>query len=440
MKHLILNFRCRLLILSGLFFLCSGDRVVSQEIIGITQCYEWAKSNYPLIRQYRLIERTSDYDVSNANKGWLPQLSVNVKASYQSETTRLPFDSEALASVVPGLEIPQLSKDQYQAVAEINQNIWDGGGIRMAKKLSRAQAVTEKSRLESNLYELNDRVNQLYFGSLLQDELLRQNSFLQKDIQVNLDRISAMMENGVANQSDRESLEVELLNARQKEIELKAVRSAYRQMLGILIGKKEMEKVSLQIPSVPGNIFPVVMDRPELRTFAAQDRQLEVQRQQTTVGLMPKVGLFLQGGYGRPGLNMLENSFEPFYIAGLRLTWNMGKWYTLKNDRHKIEVNRRTIGVQRETFLFNTRLDLIRNHKEIKKISDLIKTDNEIISLRTSIKKAAEVKLANGVISVADLIREINAEDLARQAAATHQIQRLVAIYNYMYITNGTIE
>ena len=151
---------------------------------------------------------------------------------------------------------------------------------------------------------------------------------------------------------------------------------------------------------------------------------------------MPRIGAFVQGGYGRPGLNMLEDSFEPYYVAGVRLSWNLGKWYTLKNDRRKIEVSRRQIDVQRETFLFNTRLQLLRQNTEIKKITDLMRADDDIIRLRTSIKQAAEVKLENGVISVTDLIREINAEDMARQTAAAHRVQLLMTIYNYMYTTN----
>ena len=151
---------------------------------------------------------------------------------------------------------------------------------------------------------------------------------------------------------------------------------------------------------------------------------------------MPRVGAFLQGGYGRPGLNMLDDGFNSFYMAGVRLSWNMGKLYTLKNDRKKVETARRSVEVQRETFLFNTRLQLMQQNTEIKKITDLMKADEDIIRLRTNIKQAAEVKLENGIISVTDLIREINSEDMAKQTAATHRIQQLQAIYNYIYTTN----
>lgn len=408
-----------------------------QEVITLAQCYEWARANYPQIRQYGLIGQTEQYNLSNAVKGWLPQLTVNAKATYQSDVTQLPFDADKLSAVVPGLEIPTLSKDQYQVVAEVSQNIWDGGTIHTTRQLTRAQAEADRKQLESDLYILKDRVNQLYFGCLLQEELIRQNVLLQKELQINIGRITAMMENGVANQSDRESMEVELLNARQKEIELKASRAAFGRMLSAMIGKPYDKDRILEVPHVPDNPLSGEINRPELKALDAKSYALELQNKQITSGLMPRIGAFVQGGYGRPGLNMLEDSFNPFYIAGMRLSWNMGKLYTLKNDRRKVTTSLQQVEVQRETFLFNTSLELMQQNTEIQKISDLMKADDEIIRLRTSIKKAAEVKLANGVISVTDLIREINAEDMAKQAAAAHRIQYLNAIYNYMYTTNN---
>ena len=408
-----------------------------QEKITLAQCYEWARANYPQIRQYGLIGQTEQYNLSNAVKGWLPQVTVNAKATYQSDVTKLPFDADNLSAVMPGLEIPALSKDQYQVVAELNQNIWDGGTIHTSRQLTKAQAAADREQLESDLYTLNDRVNQLYFGCLLQEELIRQNVLLQKELQINIDRITAMMANGVANQSDRESMEVELLNARQKEIELKASRVAFGRMLSAMIGKPYDKDWILEVPNVPGNPLSGEINRPELKALDAKSYLLELQNKQITSGLMPRIGAFVQGGYGRPGLNMLEDSFDPFYIAGVRLSWNMGKLYTLKNDRRKVATTLQQVEVQRETFLFNTSLELMQQNTEIQKISDLMKVDDEIIRLRTSIKKAAEVKLENGVISVTDLIREINAEDMAKQTAAAHRIQHLNAVYNYMYTTNN---
>jgi len=411
--------------------------IKTQETLSITNCYELARNNYPLIRQYELINKTEGYNLSNAGKAWLPQLGVSAKASYQSDVTKLPFDTEKIAGLIPGFSIPTLSKDQYQVLAEVNQNLWDGGVTHSTREITRAQAIADREQLETDLYTLNERVNQLYFGSLLQDELLKQNDILQKELQVNINRIIAMINNGVANESDKESLEVELLNARQSEIELKAGREAYRLMLGILIGKSITESTELLIPVVPGSNLSTNINRPELRALDAQEELIDMRNKQINAGLMPQIGLFIQGGYGRPGLNMLKDSFEPFYVAGVRFSWNIGRYYTLRNDRKKIEINKKNINLQREMFIFNISLDITRQNTEIKKIRDLIIADNDIVKLRTNIKKAAEIKLENGVISVTDLIREINAEDLAKQNIATHRMQYLMSIYNYIYTTNN---
>lgn len=412
-----------------------ASNLCAQPAVTLDQCQAWARANYPEIRRYGLIAQTEQYTLSNAAKSWFPQLAVSAKASYQSDVTRLPFDGEKIAALIPGFSVPTLSKDQYQVVAEVNQTLWDGGLIHASRQRSRAEAEADRRQLESDLYTLNDRVNQLYFGCLLQDALLSQNALLQEDWQVNLDRIDAMITNGVANQSDRESMEVELLNTRQKEIELRACRAAYFRMLETLTGKS-LAQSRLETPAWAGEPLPDTIDRPQLRVFDARNTLLDVQNKQLTAGIRPLLSAFVQGGYGRPGLDMLDDSFQPFYVAGLRLTWNLGKLYTLKNDRKKIGVQNRAVEVGRETFLFNTRLEMLREQMEIRKYTDLIQGDEAIVSLRVSIRKAAEVKLENGTISVTDLIREIHAEDLAREAASTRRIQQLQAIYNYRYTTN----
>ncbi|MDR2496009.1 MAG: TolC family protein [Tannerellaceae bacterium] len=401
--------------------------------ITLVQCYEAARNNYPLVKQYGLIDQTEGYNLSNAAKGWLPQLAVNARASLQSDVTTMPFDADRMAAVIPGFSIKTMSKDQYQLTAELSQAIWDGGTIAAVKNMASAQAKAERAGIASELYALNGRVNGLYFGRLLQDELLKQNAILQSELLTNIEKVTAMIANGVANESDRESLRVELLNAQRAAIELQASRKAYVSMLASLTGLSIGDETALALPKLPGLPLSTDIMRPELAALDAQDVLISSQNKRIHAGTMPRLGLFVQGGYGRPGLNMLSNTFEPFYIAGIRLSWNIGSFYTLKNDLHKTEASRRTVDVQRQTFLFNTGLQLLQQKTEVMKMEELIRADREILDLRASIKKAAEAKLANGVISVTDLIREINAEDLARQTAATHRIMQLIAVYNYMY-------
>lgn len=419
------------------FFFLAVIPLAAQQRVTLEQCREWARANFPLIRQYGLIDRTEQYNLSNAAKSLLPQFAVNAQATYQSEVTRLPFDTEEISSMIPGFTVPSVSKDQYKVTAELSQSIWDGGMSRSVREIARAEATAGREQLESDLYALNGRVDQLYFGVLLQDELLKQNNLLQRELGLNIERIEAMIANGTANQSDRESLEVELLNTRQKAIEIKASRQAYMRMLAAFTGKP-LENAVPETPVLPGFDRSPAINRPELNALDARSSLLNARNKQIDAGLMPRLGAFIQGGYGRPGLNMLENDFSPFYIAGLRFSWNLGNLYTMKNDRRKIEVHVREVAVQRETFLFNTRLQLIQQDAEIQKINEQIQTDEEIIRLRSNIKRSAEVKLENGIISATDLIREINAEDMARQTAATRKIQYLMSVYAYL-TTKGEI-
>lgn len=414
----------------------SPKNLIAQERITIRDCYRWARDNYPAVKQFGLIDKTEQYNLSNAAKNWLPQLSMSAKATYQSEVTKLPFDTEKITSILPGFDMPVVSKDQYQVAAELSQTIWDGGKTASARSFTKAESALNREQLESDLYVLNERVNQLYFGSLLQHELLNQNLLLQKELNINLERILSLIDNGMANQSDKESLEVEILRTRQNEIEIKASEKEYRLMLSALTGKA-LNHVVLEKPVDPDMIHKSIINRPELKVFEARSRLMDEQNKQLNAGWMPRIGAFIQGGYGRPGLNMLEDSFSPFYIAGLRFSWNLSRFYTLKNDRRKIETGLLQTDVQRETFLFNTRLQMMQQDAEIHKLKEVLQSDEDIIRLRTSIKQAAEIKLENGVISVSDLIREINAQDIAIQTATTRRLQYMMAVYTYLYITNN---
>lgn len=396
----------------------------------VEQCQRMARENYPLIKQYGLIEKSRDYNIANANKGYLPQLSLSARATYQSAVTEIPVQ-------LPGLEIDGVRKDQYQAVLELSQTIWDGGIIRSQKNITRAESEVEAKQTEVNLYQLNERVNHLFFGILLMDEQLQQNKLLQDELERNYRQVSAYVENGIANQADLDAVKVEQLNAIQRENELEATRQAYTQMLSIMIGKSLKEK--LQKPQIDWTQkeTSTEINRPELSLFRAQGLQLDAQKQMLQAKNLPKFGLFVQGAYGNPGLNMLKNEFTPYYIAGLRLSWNFGNLYTKKNENKQLELNRNNINVQRETFLFNTRLDITQSNHEIEKLKKIMKHDNEIILLRNHIRQSAEAKVANGTLTVIEMLREVNAEDQAKQNKSLHEIQLLMAIYTLKNTTNN---
>jgi outer membrane protein TolC len=357
--------------------------------------------------------------MANISKGFLPQINMNGQTSYQSDVTQLP-------KTIPG--VPVLTKDQYKIYAEIDQPVYDGGVIKARKKIQEANTIIDQQKLEVELYKLKDRINQLYFGILLIDEQLKQNGLTKNDIQLGLDKINAQIANGTALRSNADILEAELLKANQQTIELISNRKAFTDILSLFINRPLNENI---VFIKPADIIPSAeIKRPELLMFDYQNKFFDEQKKLLAARNRPKLNFFVQGGFGKPAFNILSNSFDPFYIGGLRLNFPLTGFYSLKNDRAIIDLSNKNIQVQKEVFLFNTSVAIKQQNADIVKFQQFLKTDNEIIILRTNVKKAALAQLENGVINSSDYLREVNAEDNARQNKILHQIQLLKAEYN----------
>ena len=368
--------------------------------------------------------------------GYLPQVSLTAKASYQSDVTEIPV-------ALPGIDIRGIRKDQYQAMLQLDQVVWDGGNIRARKEVTRATSEVDKQKLEVDMYAINERVNQLFFGILLLKEQLKQNQLMQEELQRNYDNVTAYVKNGIANQADLDAVKVEQLNNIQQRHTLEATYHAYSEMLKIMINHptpltgNTLKKPDVNALLYKGEAYSAeFIRRPELNLFAAQNQQLEAQRKQLTAKNLPRLGIFVQGAYGNPGLNMLKNEFSAYYVAGVRLSWNFSNLYTRKNESRQLILNQQDVNVQKETFLFNTHLEITQNNSEIKKLTELMKNDEEIITLRNNIKKSAQAKVANGTLTVTEMLREVTAENIARQDKILHEIQLLSAIYELKYTTN----
>lgn len=400
----------------------------------IENCYTKARANYPLIRQYDLIEKTKEYNLSNANKGYLPQVTFSAKATYQSDVTKLPIDFSQLG--IQGVNVPTLSKDQYNASLDVNQIIWDGGAIKSQKEGLEASAEVNKKNVEVTIYAINERINQLYFGILLADAQIHQIQLLQDELMRNYNKIASYAQNGIANQADLDAVKVDILKAKQNEVQFTNTKKAYIDILSKLIGEELSENTEFVKPILvrPSTL---TINRPELDLYDAQIQNLAIKDREITSGLMPKLGMFATSGYGKPGLNMLKDGFEAYYIAGIRLSWNIGNFYTQKNNRKSIQNSIHSIENQRETFLFNTNLDVTQKNNHIDNYFEQLKYDDEIIALRGSVKRASEAKMANGTISASDLTRDINAEQMAIQDRILHETELLLAIYNLKFATNN---
>ena len=405
----------------------------------LADCQQAAERNYPLIQQYRLIENTTELTVANIQKGWLPQVSAQAQATYQSDVASWPSEMKTMMSGL-GIDMKGLTKDQYRVGIDVQQTIYDGGVICSQKRIAREQGKVQAAQNEVNIYHVHMRVNEMYFGLLLIDEQIKLNNDLQTLLAGNERKLESMTKRGTAAESDLQSVKAERLNAVQKGAELTSQKQMLQRMLSIFCG---IEINDIQKPQVKaeGGGLTAENRRPELKALEAQIGVLNAQEKALNAALMPKVGVFAQGFYGYPGLNMFEDMMRHKWslngIIGARVTWNIGTLYTHKNDKAKLQLQRDMTENSREVFLFNNNLEQIQQSENIERYRQLMARDGEIIALRQAVRKAAESKLAHGIIDVHDLVREINQENAACVQQSIHEIEMLKEVYDNKYTTNN---
>lgn len=403
----------------------------------LEECQQAAERNYPLIRQYGLIAQTTELTVSNIRKGWLPQVSASAQATLQSDVVSWPEQMQSVYQQM-GLDMRGLRKDQYRVGIDVQQMVFDGGAISSQKNIAREQGKVQEAQNEVTMYQVRRRVNEMYFGLLLLDKQIQLNHDLQEVLAANERKLSSMYERGTAAKSDYQTVKAERLNVVQQVSSLQAQRNAVARMLSVFCG---LEVKDLEKPQATSLGMQSAGQRPELKSIDAQLRLADAQEKALDATLMPKLSVFVQGYYGYPGYNMFEDMMSRRWswngLIGARLSWNIGALYTRKNDKAKIQLQRDMATTNRDVFLFNNQLEQIRQNEDIERYRRLMAADEEIIALRSSVRKAAESKLAHGIIDVNDLVREINNENAARLQMSVHEIEMLKEMYDLRFTTNN---
>ena len=403
----------------------------------LEECQQAAERNYPLIRQYGLIERTTDLTVSNLAKGWLPQITASAQATLQSDVVAWPDQMQIIYQQM-GLDMKGLKKDQYKVGIDVQQMVFDGGVISSQRDIARQQGRVQEAQTEVTLYQVRRRVNEMYFGLLMLGEQIALNNDLQQLLAANEKKLASMFERGTASESDYQAVKAERLNVMQQATTLDAQRRAVTRMLSTFCG---IEVTKVEKPALIALPASDAGMRPELKAIDAQLSLANAQERSLNAALRPKLSLFASGYYGYPGYNMFEDMMSHDWswngMVGARLSWNLGAFYTHRNDKTKIRLQRDMAETSREVFLFNNQLEQIQQNENIEKYRRLMTDDEEIIALRSSVRKAAESKLAHGIIDVNDLVKEINAENAARVQQSMHEINLLKEVYDLKFTTNN---
>ena len=423
--------RHRLYFVTALLLLATSGQAQTLE-----ECQQAAERNYPLIRQRDLVGKLAELTVANIGKGWLPQVSASAQATLQSDVATFPDEMRAVYQQM-GIDMKGLTKDQYRVGVDVSQTVFDGGAISRGKAVARQQGEVEAAQTEVSIYQVRRRVNEMYFALLLLDDQIELNRDLQELLGGSERKVASMVKGGTAAECDLQNVKAGRLNVAQQTTSLESQRRMLQSMLSVFCG---MEVTS---PSKPlrGDALAESAGglRPEMRLFDAQLHLADAQEKALDAALLPKLGVFAQGFYGYPGLNMFNDMMSREWslngLVGARLTWNIGALYTRKNDKAKIQLQRDLMETNRDVFVFNNRLEQIQQNENISRYRQLMAADEEIIELRSAVRKAAESKLAHGIIDVNDLVREMNAENAARVQRSMHEIQLLKEIFDNKFTT-----
>ena len=401
----------------------------------LEECQQAAEKNYPIIKQYGLIAQTTELTVKNIQKGWLPQITASAQATYQSDVVSWPENMQRMYQQM-GLNMKGLTKDQYKIGVDLQQVIYDGGAIGCQRSIARQEGKVQEAQTEANLYQVRKRVNEMYFSLLLLDEQIRLNDDVKALLLSSEKKLVAMVKGGTAATSDFDNVKAERLSVAQQNESLKSQRQMLQRMLSVFCG------IEISNPEKPAAVeaSASASNRPEIRLFDNQLKLAEVQEKALDTKLRPTLGLYAQGYYGYPGLNMFEDMISRKWslngIVGIKLSWNVGALYTHKNDKAKLKAQRELIENAREVFLFNNNMEQIQQTENVSRYRTMMQGDDEIIALRTNVRKAAESKLAHGIIDVNSLLREINNENAAKTQQAIHEIDMLKEMYNLKYTNN----
>lgn len=409
-----------------LLLLLSLQAAAQDPLLSLDSAQQQARQNYPLLRQLEVQDNITRLQLRNIKTNYLPQVELNGQATYQSAVTSIPIK-------LPNMDIPELSKDQYKATIDVKQLIYDGGATVSQRELQLTQQQAENQKTEVELHKLRQQVLQVYFNVLLWNEHISAREQMIAEVKQRKERLQAGVDNGTVLASQVDQLQAELLKTEQQLFEAKTGRTAAYKVLSLLMGKEIPENTRLQLPAAMQEKSNE-LNRPELQLFRLQSDVLQQQSKLTGTRALPKISAFAQGGYGRPGLNMLENKFDFYYLAGLRLNWTLWNWRYNRTERAIIREQEQNIQTQSEAFALNTRVQLQQQSSEITNLTGAIEKDKEIVELRTKVKDVSAAQLDNGVLTVHDYLTDLNAETQAVITQKTHEIQLVYATLYYQVI------
>jgi outer membrane protein TolC len=397
--------------------------IPSDTTVTLKYCYQQAEEYYPAAQKKALQQKITALNVKIANTGYFPQISVHGRASYQSEVTEF--------SLPAGSGPPAVSKDQYEAAIQVNQNIYNGGVVGLRKELEKAQGMQEVLSTEVELHKIRAQIDQVYFGILLSQQQKNATELLISDLEERLKSVSTKVENGVLLNSVQLVLQAELIEAQQDSSSVMAnIKSGYS-ILGELIGEEIPTSTKIKLPEPAFEMGMADIARPELALFESNSYAIGRQKELAKSKKLPRISAFGSAAFGRPGLNFLNDDFHDYYMIGLRINWSLMKFLNADEEEEILEIRQKTIRQNEATFDLQLNARLSRIEERIDAIEENIVRDKEIITIREQIVAQSVNQLENGVITATEYITELTKVNRARLSLFTNQIILIQAQTEY---------
>ncbi len=428
-KRLIRGQPVHFLLLVYFFFCSASSEGQTAQNLTLKDCIGWAKENHPAMQKKMLIEQRTDQEIKLLNRNYFPQTAINAQASYQNVVTQIT------GIEFPGVQIPVPPKDQYRFTLDVNQSIWDGGLTEAIKAVTEANQTVAQQQENINLFKLEEQVSNLFFGALIASRLEENASILRSSLEAQYDKLQAAVENGTAIPAQLQTIEAKILELDQQVLEAQQNYQAAIESIELLTGRDLEQFADLAVPEI-ALIRLQAAERPEIRLLSAQQATLSANDAVIKARYRPKLNAFVQLGYGRPGLNFLNDDFDDFTIIGAQATIPLVQLYGKNNriERQQNLLQRSIIAEEKEQYILQFKIQQTNKLKEIEKLESAIESDKKIIALRTDIRTAAEAQLDNGVITVSDYIEKVNEEDLAKQQLIIHEVQLIRARQQWNFL------
>lgn len=421
-----------LTVVTAIFVAGSAFRVRAQmpprDTLRLDELQTAATARDPRQRQFALQRAASALRRRDIAVERLPGLTGEGMAQYQSDVTTIPIR-------LPSVAVPAPPHDTYDARLVAQEHLYDPS-IAPRLDVERASLVENEARLRTTLYTLRSEVNDAFFSAALAQARAAEISAAIGDLEAQLSIARARLRAGTALPSEPATLEAELLRRRQDQADLTANRRASLAVLSALTGRSLGDGDTLALPDLAGLVAgardSIPHARPEYAQFASMRERLAAQARAITAQALPRLSAFGRVGYGKPGLNFLNNRFDSYWLAGVQVQWSPWTWGTTARDRQAVELQRQVVTSEEDAFTEATRRAVERQLADIDRLEASLRTDDTIIALRERIELETRRRFDEAVVTSAEYVDRRNDLLGARLARATHQVELAQARARYL--------